>query len=589
MKYINLNVGFLSSTGISSDLFSFAWIFVFILIMSCLKLKYRKIYLFGLLIIFYIVSIVNCMYLTLFNNFFSFKNIVLVNEGANYFNIVFSFINIKLIMIIFISILLTAIGIKFMLKNNNDKRDRPLILTLIILFLSFYIGAQYKLGGSVSELSWDAWQNKRNIYNTFSITRESFKISGLYEYTFRDIYLSYIYKKKINYDQTIEYLDNYFKQDNTQMIHNQLSGLFKNKNLILVMMESIDNWLVTETTMPTVYKMMNEGVNFTNHYTPIYGGGSTFNSEFMANTGLMTPFNENIASYTYVNNNFYYSLPNLLKREGYNVNAFHFNTSDFYNRKNMYKAFGYDNLYSSIELGIPEPEGMLDSHFITNEKMSKLIIPDNKFMSFIITYTAHVPYTSTGTQCSQLLSKAINDKDMEMTCLKLQAGETDRFFQLLLEKLKSENKLDNTVIVAYADHYVYGLSNREKLYELKGTRDDNLVNKTPFFIWSNNIEPLLIKKVTSNIDILPTIAELFGLNYNPKYYLGINALIDDNNGFVFFNDYSWYDGNIYYNSNEVLTDDVDMQYIKMRNKKIRDLLKLNSSILGTNYFDKHNN
>jgi phosphoglycerol transferase MdoB-like AlkP superfamily enzyme len=406
------------------------------------------------------------MYLALFNNFFSFNSINLAEEGANYFSIFFTYINIPLICVVITSLLLIILGIKFMPKKDI-KRDWKFILTLITFIILFYNGAILRLGKPISNLEWNAWENRRNIYNSFNVPRKSLQLSGFYEYIFRDIYLTYFNKDNVDNSSYIKYLDNYFSQNVMKISSNDFSHIFENKNLILVMMESIDNWLITKSTMPTVYEMMNDGINFTNHYTPIYGGGATFNSEFMVNTGLMTPFNKGSAAYLYSNNNFYYSLPNLFSRAGYEINAIHFNLDSFYNRQSMYKAFGYKQIYSSRKLGVPYNESVLDSHLITNEKTSKIIIPENneKFMSFVITYTAHVPYTSNGDQCSQLLPKNLSEKensDIGMTCAKLQAHETDNFFKLLLEKLENENKLNDTIVIAFADHLIMGyLTNKD--------------------------------------------------------------------------------------------------------------------------------
>ena len=108
---------------------------------------------------------------------------------------------------------------------------------------------------------------------------------------------------------------------------NKYTGKYKDNNLIIIQLEGIDDWLITEKDTPTLYKMMNNSINFTNHYSYYNGGGSTFNSEFAVNTGFITPLSYTQNAYTFNKNTFPYSLANLFKNQGYSVNAFHMNTS----------------------------------------------------------------------------------------------------------------------------------------------------------------------------------------------------------------------------------------------------------------------
>jgi phosphoglycerol transferase MdoB-like AlkP superfamily enzyme len=201
-----------------------------------------------------------------------------------------------------------------------------------------------------------------------------------------------------------------------------------------------------------------------------------------------------------------------------------------------------------------------------------------------------MPYTLDSQECSLLISsdnaRKEASKDEEMSCIKAQAGETDKFFKLLLANLSKKKMLDNTVIIGVTDHYTYSFTNQDLVHELKGITDDNLIHKVPFFIWSNNINHQEITNVNSNIDVLPTIASIFALNYNPKYYLGKNILDSNYNDFVFFRDYSWNDGNTYFKNNQVIGSDVSNEYIKEKNNKINSILDINKKVLETNYFGR---
>jgi phosphoglycerol transferase MdoB-like AlkP superfamily enzyme len=591
--YLRLNnpgTGIARIISASPNLFTLSYILLFIGIILLLKPKLRKIIYIILISLFVLLFLVNIIYFGIFNSFFSFKNLGLANEGLDYIIPVLKAIDVKIVGIVLLSVILSVLTAKFMSKERN-KLDIVLGITFIVLAFFSYASAKHFLGAGVNKLQWDSWNYKRNVYEDYTESKKSLQVSGFYEYVFRDFYFTYIKKESKNTKKDIAYLDNYFNNINNDvntLSTNEYQGLFKDKNVIVVLMESIDSWLVTEDTMPTLYRMMNEGINFTNHYSVMYDSGATFNSEFMVNTGYMTPFNGGLAAYTYGDNKYPYSLANLFKTSGYMVNQFHFNDGNFYNRRQMAFTYGYENYYSGKELGYAN--SFEDSLFMSEEELSNLMLPNQKFMSFFTTYSAHMPYTLDSQECSLLISsdnvRKEASKDEEMSCIKAQAGETDKFFKLLLANLSKKKMLDNTVIIGVTDHYTYSFTNQDLVHELKGITDDNLIHKVPFFIWSNNINHQEVTNVNSNIDVLPTIASIFALNYNPKYYLGKNILDSNYNDFVFFRDYSWNDGNTYFKNNQVIGSDVSNEYIKEKNNKINSILDINKKVLETNYFGR---
>jgi phosphoglycerol transferase MdoB-like AlkP superfamily enzyme len=588
--YLRLNnpgTGIARMISASPNLFTLSYISLFVGVLLLCKPKLKKIIYIILISLFVFLFLVNIIYYGIFNSFFTFKNLGLANEGLDYILPVLKSIDIKIVAIAFLSIMLAILSMKFMSKERN-KLDIILSAIFIILSISSYIVGRHFLGSAVDKFAWDSWNHKRNVYNDLIETKKSLQVSGFYEYVFRDFYFTYIKKESKNIKKDITYLDNYFESSDTNrtLTSNEWQGLFKDKNVIVVLMESIDSWLVTKDTMPTLYKMMNEGINFTNHYSVMYDSGATFNSEFMVNTGYMTPFNGGLAAYAYGDNKYPYSLANLFKNDGYIVNQFHYNDGNFYNRRRMSLAYGYSNYYSGKELGYSD--SIKDSAFMSEDKLADLMLPNKKFMSFFTSYSAHMPYTLDSEECSLVISdearKGIYQSE-EMSCIKAQAGETDKFFKLLMDNLSERKILDNTVIIGVTDHYTYSFNDQNTVHELKGISDDSLIYRVPFFIWSSNANHKEITNVNSNLDVLPTIASLFGLNYIPKYYLGKNILDSNYNEFVFFRDYSWYDGNTYYKNNQIIQgNNVSTKYIQEKSKEINNILDINKKVLRTNYF-----
>ena len=420
---------------------------------------------------------------------------------------------------------------------KTDKNDKPrsyiiaVICIIILLICRFLVQKTYLSNESDGWDSYDVTNNAANNYIEWIDSPKLLRICGTYEYTIRDFYFTFI--KKDNTINAKKEVDKYLADNEVDISDNEYTALFKDKNLVFIMMEAMDDWLINPEVTPTIYEMMHHGFNFTNHYSPAYVTGATANTEFIANTGMYPNINKLSPNYAFVNNTFPYSLANLFKDKGYTVNSYHRSSGYIYNRDNMHLSFGYSKYHSYLDLGISEENLNLDSYLI-KDGYDKIVSSD-KFMSFIITYSPHTPYSYSKEECTTHLDeiKKIypDETNEEILCAYSAARETDEMFKVLLTKLKENNILDNTVIIAYADH-------PNKLV-LRGQETDKL-NKTTFFIYSNNMPENNIDKVTSSINILPTTLNLFGLD-KTYLYPGIDALSDKEN-YVIFDDYTYYDG-----------------------------------------------
>ena len=371
------------------------------------------------------------------------------------------------------------------------------------------------------------------------------------------------------------------------------------KNLVIIQLEGMDSWIINKNDTPTLYSMMNSGYNFTNHYSFYTGGGSTFNSEFAVNTGFITPLSYTKNAYQFNKNEFPHTMANLFKEQGYSVNAFHMNDGEYYSRRLNYKNWGYDNYYGLKEDSVyTDYKYELDRELILNENFNNLLFnQEGKFVHYIISYSNHTPFTNTKGVCKMLYNldneqllldnPELEIEPVEMTeeeCARRQAQETDYMVQLLKENLEAKDLLKDTVFVLFADHYLYTLEDKTILDKYKNT-SNNLVNNTPFFIWSPNTKKLNINKTTSQLNILPTILNLFGIKYNPNNYIGQDALGKDYNGIVFFSDYSWYDGNVYV-SDGVVTNNktITQEQLEIKNDYVSYVAKKNDLALQYNYF-----
>ena len=264
------------------------------------------------------------------------------------------------------------------------------------------------------------------------------------------------------------------------------------------------------------------------------------------------------------------------------------NSGEYYSRTINYKSWGFDNYYGLKDLGIyTDNSYQLDRELILNENFYDLMFKNQeKFVDYIITYSVHTPFSSERGVCKMILDLKEDEEEKTYTeeeCIRIQASETDYMIGLLIQALKENGLYDNTVIVAFADHYLYTVSDKTILEQYKNT-SNNLINHTPLFIWSSKIKKKTITKVTSQINILPTVLNLFGLDYNPLYYSGEDALDKNYSGIAFFNDYSWYDGKIYVDSNGVSSGKANQKTINDKSEYVNYLIKKNDLILKYDYF-----
>ena len=595
-KILGYKIHFYGIMKLVPILFTLSWIFFVLGASLFYKKKIGK----TIYIIFFILSFaiytVNNIYYSMTGTFFDFSMVLLAGEGSEYFLDAIKDCNIWVYILMVPIIGSFILGLKFYPSRN--KTNLKSVIKVFFAFLILHFIIPFLLGTPNEELTWSTWRNPRNIYMSFNDNNKSMMVSGIYEYSVRNFYITFIKAKKTDNEEDITFLKEEYNKEEENYQTNY-TGKFKDKNVIFLQLEGTDNWLITKEDTPTLYNMMNNSINFTNHYSYYNGGGSTFNSEFAVNTGFITPLSYTQNAYSFNKNSFPYSLAKLLKNENYSVNAFHMNDGEYYSRATNYKNWGYDNYYGLKELGTYKDDAYtLDRELILNETFKEKMFSEEKFADYIITYSGHLPFTTEKGVCKKLVTEDILKEQgleelpsdyvlptmSEEDCARRQAKETDYMVELLINTLTEKNLIDNTVIVVFTDHYLYTLSDQTILDKYKDT-SNNLINHTPFFIWDNGNTKKKVTSVTSQLNILPTIINLLGLEYHPNYYIGKDALNGSYNGIVFFSDYSWYDGSIYVDGGVITKGkEIDSLLLEDKNYYINYLIKKNDLTLKYNYF-----
>ena len=589
------DISYVSYNFLSPIIFTITWLILFVAFPLCFRKKVgRAIYLF-FCILFLALFLVNNVYYSMTKTFFDFSLMESASEGAPY--IIDTLKNCNPLVYVAFCVIFVFIINGFKKFPDNDKSNHELALVIFVIFITLHLLAPLTLGKANTNLTWSSWRNPRNIYNSFNDANKSIKVSGFFEYSVRNFYITFLKTEEQISEEDIEFLNSAY--DNGKTHKNKYTGDLKGKNLIIIQLEGTDKWLVNKDDTPTMYRMMNEGINFNNHYSYYNGGGSTFNSEFAVNTGFITPLSYTRNAYSFNKNSFPNSLANLFKKNGYSVNAFHMNDGEYYSRTVNYLNWGYDNYYGLSEMDKYSNYGhYLDRELILNEKFNELMFPtEGNFVDYIIAYSGHLPFNNGNPKSvCKLLYDIDNSEKVEsgeevefvqMTeeeCARRQARETDYMVELLLQNLEEKNLLDNTIITIFTDHYLYTLEDQSILAKYKET-SNNLINNTPWFIWGKGVKKNKISKVTSQLNILPTILNLYGISYNTNNYIAEDALDNKYDGVVFFSDYSWYNGNVYVENGEVTNNKkISLSKLEEKNEYISYITKKNDLTLKYNYF-----
>lgn len=536
--------------------FTLCWSLLLTALVALLPRWIRRIAMLIFQIFFSALVLVHAGMYSVFGNFFSFSSLTFAGDGAAFFS--WEYIKIRKLLIAFVllSLLLMIAAVILAPKYEKGKKWWILRIAACVVTIGSVIGIicihhNYDLPEDNFEFNTVySGSTTEELYADFTNANQCMMMTGLYQYTFRNFCVSFgIGLPTVN---TLE-LDLFYK-DRADKIsgENEMTGAFAGKNLIMIMMESIDTYMLREEYMPNLWALQEKSIQFENHYTPIYLPAATFNTEIMTLTGMIPP-TYGFHGTGYMRNAFPFSLPNLFRNAGYTANTFHSSYPSTYNRGEVHVNLGMESYNCWEDMGMNIENFQLDTEMLNGYDQ---MVSDDPFFTYIITYSGHGPYTDymhvIGDLHYDAAAKAVaqtgissdNEDTMEQYIRAVShAMETDDFIGQLVEKLEEDGHIDDTVLVLYTDHYGKYLTDEEFIKEVKGVTAENSEDlyKTPFIIYAKGIEPQTISKCTSSIDIVPTLVNLFDLDADRKYYVG-DDIFGDAGGMVMFSDYSWFNG-----------------------------------------------
>lgn len=576
LRFTFRGAGIVGVRYLPASLFTLGWVVVLAGLVILLPGKARSLARWVPTVVFGLLCLTHSAFMNIFRRFFSVAALTFSGVG-DFVETDYIQFHWPIVAAFVAALVLTFLSGRLQKRFPLPRGKKPALLGLAAVILgACIIAAVHFL--CFPKMDTVIWENTGEdaaaaAYQDYTNSTNALMVSGLYQYTLRDLWICLAPAGSMSQEEEQAIAD-YVAEYEAAQTANDYTGLLAGKNLILVQLEAIDTWMLSQDYMPNLWNVKQESLSFSHHYTPAYITAGTFNTEFIANTGLL-PATGGIPTSVYTRDSYPYSLAHLFSEEGYTCRSFHNSEGTVYDRGTIHLNLGYESYTGGQAMEMENYQ--LDRYLMNGfESMTE----GDPFFSFVITYSGHGPYSPdhpiylANAEAAQAVAG-----DTQGNYLYAVAGamETDRFIGDLMDRLEETGLAEDTVVVFYADHYNYYMMDDALNMTIKGVDNMNMLQNTDFFIWSKDLEPGQVDKVTSTLDVLPTLANLFGLDTTGAFLPGHDGL-GDQGGYVFFNDGSWYDGEVYWAANSGGGGDQE------KSAQISRIMTLNNSLLAGDYY-----
>ena len=426
--------------------------------------------------------------------------------------------------------------------------------------------------------------------STVEETPEKVELEKEKEYNKIDIDFESLIEKESN--STVKNMHKYFSSV-VPSEKNKYTGLFKGKNLIFITAEAFDTIAIDKDITPTLYKMANNSYIFTNYYQPLYPV-STSDGEYMNLTSLIPK--EGVWSF-YKSSKI--SMPmgfgTMFKNEGYTSYGFHNHTYKYYDRHLSHPNIGLS--YIGCGNGLEKKMNCKrwpNSDYEMIEATTDYYLNDEKpFATYYMTVSGHLNYNFYGNSMSARNKNKVKNLKYSDAIKAYYAAqiELDKAMELLLKKLEEKGVLDDTLIIMGPDHYPYGLTQKQMNEVSNIDRSDKFENyHTTLIMYNPSIEKTVIDKTISGLDLLPTIYNLYGIEFDSRLLMG-RDIFSDSEHIVILSDRSWITEVGRYNSvtrkfTKTTEEEIDDDYIDRINSIVNNRFSMSALILDNNYYKK---
>ena len=396
-------------------------------------------------------------------------------------------------------------------------------------------------------------------------------------------------------DAAIKQMHQYFSQREASS-KNEYTGIFEGCNLIMITAEGFSAAMIDPERTPTLYKMMSEGIYLENYYVPLWGV-STTDGEYAFLTGTI-PKSGVWSFKRSANNAMPLTMSKQLIAQGYNAYAFHGHTYTYYNRDQYltnlgyyYRGYGGDS-YGNKANGLPIKYVWPESDYEVVDVTTADFVGSEPFVTYYMSISGHLEYNFSGNTMALRNKHLVADEPYSTSVQAYFACqlEFEKSLELLLTRLEEAGVLDNTVIVITADHYPYGLTD-EEYSELLGknvTQSDLELYKNGCIIYKSGMEGQRVTELSSHLDLLPTLSNLFGLDFDSRLYMG-RDIFSDAMALVMFQNRSWITEFASYNADTkkytYFTDaKIPQEYLDYIKAEVSNRFTISTRILDKNYW-----
>ena len=373
---------------------------------------------------------------------------------------------------------------------------------------------------------------------------------------------------------------------------NEYTGIYEGYNLIYITAEAFAPYAIDPELTPTLYKLYSEGYDFSNFYNPLWGV-STSDGEYVNCQSLIPKSGVWSMSKSY-DNYLPFTLGNQFRNIGYNTYAYHNHYYTYYDRDLSHPNMGYD--YKGLGNGLDVTEMWPESDLEMMEKSVDEFINDENFHVYYLTVSGHLLYNWGGNNMCKKHKDEVAGLPYSEACKAYMACniEFDRAMEYLLKRLEEAGIADKTVIAIAADHYPYGLENSE-ISEFLGHEVDPEFElyKSCFILYAPGTEKVEVEKYCSTLDIIPTLSNLFGLEYDSRLLMGAD-IFSDTEPMVVFNSKNWITdkGRFIASSGtfeafegfEESPEQSYSDYIDSTNARVSNMFKVSEKILDNDYY-----
>ena len=374
---------------------------------------------------------------------------------------------------------------------------------------------------------------------------------------------------------------------------NEYTGMLRDYNLILICAESFSPAAVDPVYTPTLYKLTHEGFLFRNYYNTF--PNTTTDGEYALTQGLFPDSTRDKYSSSMMasaNNYLPFTLGNLFDSQlGVKSWGYHNNVGNYYRRDLTHPNMGYQMKFSRSGMTFTGYWPTSDLEMM--EQSVDDYIGDPQFHAYYMTFSGHYQYNPDQNGIVLRNYRLVEDGPWSMMGQKGYMAchiELDRALEYLLDRLEEAGVADKTAIVMAADHTPYGLA-KDQYFDMIGQEEDFFSwYKSDLIFWVGGMEePVVVDEYCCNVDILPTILNLWGFPYDSRMLPGTDVFSDGVHAAVLI-DHSFLTDQVWFNSNtgeiryQVPEENVADTYVESMNQLISSRFEFSAGILRNNYY-----